>query len=504
MKKVLIFLHVFFLVILVNAQTSNPVDTIEYARSQAYEKKFIEADKLLTEYNLQHVDINAFRLHAQVLYWMKNFTRSAEVYERMLVSFPGLQVVKLDYGRMLFDKGKLIHAQEMLEDYKLYDSANAEVNILLARLYYWSGHIKMAKERLQDVLKPYPDNQTALNILNEINKATAPYIKSGGIYSSDDQPLRSFGVDLEGGWYKSWLLNPRLLINHNHFTLPDSTFNSMWIQLGNKISFGHSGFSINATGGIFKHQANNTSEVTGNIMLTQKISNAVSLEAFLAKRPYQYSSTSVRIPVMQAFSGGAINLNIANKWLGRAAYQIEKFEDANKVQTIYLWLLVPIINKNNFSLKGGYAFNHSNADKNTFASVKPLSTVIQTTANGGDVEGYYNPYFTPNNQTIHSLLGSIGIMLSDKVNFSSRLNIGVSASADNPGLVLNNNQNTYSINKSYTKRSYTPIDFQNELLIHLSSNVMISAVYGYTKLLFYTINRGALQLKYTFINENKK
>ena len=167
-------------------------------------------------------------------------------------------------------------------------------------------------------------------------------------------------------------------------------------------------------------------------------------------------------------------------------------------------MLAPIINKNNFTLKGGYAFNHSNADNNTFTSIKPLNSVVQTTAVGNAVEGYYNPYFTPNNQSIHSLLASVGIKLSGIVNFSSRFNIGVAASADNPNLTLNKNQATFSVNKTYTRQSYTPIDFQNELSIRLSDQVLLSGLYGYTKLLFYTVNQEAIQLKYAFINEKKK
>ena len=504
MKKMIILFSVIFSILHVNAQTTNVIDTIELARSKAYAKNFTEADKLLAQYNLHHNNINALRLHAQVLYWMKDFNRSSEVYEKSIASFPDQYVVKLDYGRMLFEIGKLTHAQFMLEEYKQSDPVNPEVNILLSKLYYWSGHIKTARERLQDVLKPYPDNPTALNILNEINNATAPYIKLGGTYSSDDQPLQSTGVELETGLYRSWLLNPKFLLNYYDFTLPDSSFNSLWLQLGNKISFGNSGFSLNATGGIFKHHANNNSTLTGNIILAQKISGSISLEASAGKRPYQYSAASVRIPVMQTFSGVALNLNKGNNWLGRAAYQIEKFEDNNKIQTIYLWLLAPIITKNNFSLKCGYAFNHSNADINTFTSLKSLSSIIQTTPIGGAAQGYYNPYFTPKNQTIHSLLASMGITLSDKINFTSRLNIGVSASADNPGLTLNKNQNTYSVDKTYTKQSYTPVDFQSELVIYLSGKTTLSGLYGYTKLLFYTVNQGSIQLKYAFVNEKKK
>lgn len=487
------------------AQDIAITDTIEYARSKAYQKDFAEADRLLSSYSKSNTDINALRLHAQVLYWMKEFDRSAMIYENALKAFPDVTVVKLDYGRMLWELNKLPKATLLLNDYLATDKQNAEANILLAYINYWKGDIKTAKDKLATVLLYYPHNETALAIWKEINEATAPFLKVGGNYASDDQPLKKAGFSAEAGWYKSWWFSPDVRFDSYQFNAEGSTYNSFWVQAGNKLFFGHSGLTLNFKGGLFSHATGQNALFTGAGAVTLKLSKAISLSAGIERLPYQYTITSIKIPVMEQLSSIAINLNKNNKWLGKAAFELQGFDDLNKIQTAYLWLLIPVIDKNNFKLKTGYAFNYSNADKNTFTASQPLSTLIATTTVGSAVAGYYNPYFTPSKQTVHSLLAAAEIQFSKNVKFTSRASVGVVAHAYNPELILNKNPgNIFSINKTSINQSYTPIDFNNELNIKLSKRISSAVQYGYSRLLFYTINQGSIHLKYAFINDNKK
>lgn len=484
------------------SQTNSIIDTIEVVRTQAYAKNFAEADRLLTLFTANKNDVNAFRLHAQVLYWMKDFKSSQDVLKKALSVFPDAYAVKLDYGRLLFEMGKLNQARLLLDDYKLNDTNNAEVNILLAHINFRSGNIKTANERVKDVLKLYPDNQMALSIQRDINYNTSPYVTLHGTYHSDDQPLKSSGFEVESGVYKSWLLSPVLNMRYNHFTLPDSVYNSLWLQASDKITFGSSGFSLNMTGGIFKHHTNNDkTRLTASVLLAQKLTRYISIEASTAKRPYQYSSASVRIPVMQAFSGVALRLNKSDLWLGRSAYEIQKFEDNNKIKTAYLWFLAPIVNSKGFTLHAGYGFNHSNADRNTFTSVKSLNAIISSYTIT-PVQGYYNPYFTPKNQTVHSVLVSVKTNLSKSVVFSSRFNLGLSSKADNPYLYLNKTTaGTFFVDKGYSTISYSPVDFYSQLQVNVSSKATISGSYSYFHPLFYKSHQAEIQLKYLFSNE---
>ena len=483
----------------INAQTTFNIDTIEYARAKAYKKDFKEADRLLTIYSKEHKNVNAMRLHAQVLYWMKAFNRSETVYKNLLKAFPNEQVVKLDYGRMLYEMNKLQRAELLLNGYVMTNPQSPEANILLAYINYWKGHFQPAREKVAVVLAAFPDNKAALAFLKDIQIVTAPYLKLGADFASDDQPLKKTSYNIEAGWYKSWLFSPVVQANTYHFNTNDSTYNTVWARLGNKISFGNTGFSLSFKAGVFDHPAAAKAIFTGGGSVTQKITKLLSLYASTEKIPYQYTSASASIPVTQQFTGFGINFNKSDKCLGMAAYELQHYDDTNKIQTMYVWALIPIIHKQHFKLKAGYAFSHANADNNTFTSSQPLNTLISTTAPGSIVAGYYNPYFTPNNQTLNSILALVEIHLSKKVSFSLDGKVGVLTSSNNPELVFTRNSgNMFGIDKSYYKQSYTPIEFQSAINIKLSDRLTFISKYEYKKLLFYSINQGTISIKYAF------
>ncbi|MES2795405.1 MAG: hypothetical protein V4683_05530 [Bacteroidota bacterium] len=487
------------------AQIPSIKDTVEYARSKAYQKNFIEADKLLTEYTNNNQNINALRLHAQVLYWMNEFSRSIEVFEYTIEAFPEISIVKLDFGRMLYELNKLPKAELVLNEYLLTDPQNPEANILLANINYWKGHLKKAREKLMIVLIPFPNNPMALAILNEINLVCTPTLKLNGDFASDSQPLERAGIQAEAGWYQSWLFSPTFQVNGNRFNSTDGNNNSLWMQLGNKIFLGYSGFSLGFKAGLFNHPAESKSLITTAISVNQKITKSIFINIGTEKIPYQYTTSSVSIPVMQQLSSLAIHLNKNDRWLAKAAYELQQFEDNNQIQTAYAWALAPILHKKYVKLKGGFVFSYANSVNNTFISINPINQIIGTNTPGDLIKGYYKPYFTPNNQIINSLLVSFEIQLSKRILITSNNNIGVFANADNPQLLFSKNQgNSYSIIKSYYKQSYSPMNFQTEIKIKLSDRLALSGLYEYNRLLFYTLSKSSVGLKYALINEKKK
>jgi hypothetical protein len=402
---------------------------------------------------------------------------------------------------MLFELGKLKKAQALLNDFITSDSLNVEANIMLAYINMWAGYNKAAKDRADLVLKQYPDNKEAISILKQIHTYTAPYISAGTNFQSDDQPKTGTGFAFETGVYRSWVLSPTLQAQFNDFKVNDSSYQSSWIQAGNKISWG-TGSGLSFAGGVFQHIINSgNSYFTGRMGITQKFSSHFSGEAGFEKRPYQYSVASVRKPVMEKVLSVAAGLNKSDNWLGKAGFQRQNFADDNNINTAYLWLLAPLVKQKRFKVQAGYAFSYANADRNNFVTAAPLATLINSTLLYGSVSGVYDPYFTPLNQIVNSLLASINIQLSEKVHFSSRTNIGVFAQADNPFLTLEKNAGNqqFYINKAYSTVRYTPLEWVSNLQLNLSPKFSIQLNYSYQKLLFYTNNLGRIQLKYNFI-----
>jgi tetratricopeptide (TPR) repeat protein len=488
-----------------SGQETIPTDTLEYARSKAYAKQFNEADSLLILFTANKNDLNAMRFHAQVLYWMKEFGRAEEVYEKILVAFPDAAIVKLDYGRFLFEVNKRGKAEEFLRNYLIGDSLNAEANIILGYIEWWKGNSAAAKKRMTRLLEIYPENKQIADLMSEVSYESSPYIKAGIQYLSDDQPINNTGYEIEAGWHRSWIFSPRLNLKINQFQFNNVNDHSLWFQVGDKITVGNSGMTLQIAGGIFQPTGTDSTEYTGSILLTQKISPVFFLDLGYEKKPYQYTIASIKNPLLENFYTVALRLDRSGKWLGKAAYEGQNFDNGGNIQTVYAWLLFPLVSKKSFDLKAGYAFSYSNADKNTYIPSKPMSVIIASTSLYGQVSGVYDPYFSPNRQFINSLLASVTIKFSEQVQFSARTSIGVYARADNPYIYLDKNPgNAFFINKVYSTEQYTPVQFVSELQVNSNRRFSLNVSYTYDKLLFYSSNLLALGMKYHFNNDKRK
>jgi len=449
------------------AQSINRQDTIAFARTLAYQKQFNEADQLLTGYNEHHSDVNALQLHAQVLYWMKQFDRSAAVYENTINRFPNAIALQLDYGRMQFE------------------------------LY----HLNKAKSILMKVIAHDSTQTEAGTILKQIKTYTAPWVMLNMNLESDDQPRTGNSYGFEAGMYRSSLWSPVIQAQLNRFIISDSNYNSLWLQAGNKINVGNK-TTISFGAGVFQHLLNTgCSYFTGRLGITQKMGASFSAEAGFEKKPYQYSIASVTKPVLEQDVTLAVNFNKNDNWLGKIGYQQQHFNDSNNIHTVYAWLLFPVIKSKTFNLKAGYAFSYANADKNNYVSSKPLSAIPPSAVANSTLSGVYDPYFTQQNQLINAVLASIGISFSKSIQFSTRASVGIYAKANNPSLTYEKDRSNQAyISKTYSTITYTPVEWVNSMQVKLSPAFSIQAFYNYSKLLFYTRNQGGIQLKYNFIN----
>jgi len=502
--KIIILLLVFLFAQTLKAQTFSQADTVEYARTKVYAKDLVSADQLLTAYTAHHREVNGMRLHAQVLYWSKFYDRADEMYRRAIAAFPTLAVLKLDYGRFLYELGKGRQAQVVLEQCLAQDSLQAEANLLVARLAYQEGHFAAAESRAQLILKQYPGNADATALLTELHQARAPYLRLGSRYTADDQPLQALSDELESTWYRSWLFAPTLRVQHTYFNLPALARNSVWLQAGNTMRLNRTGLTLNAQGGLFRAQlSSGTWRPTGSILLTQKVASYLYFDLSAEHKPYQRTLASLRCltPLMQNVTSAAIRLNKSDQWLGKATYERQTFGDNNKVQTAYAWLLAPLLTGKLARLQGGYALSYATTDRSTYSSVKTLDEIVATNA---PVEGYYGPYFSPRNQIVNSLLGSFKLTPPWKLEFSGQASVGVLAKADNPYLFLNKSaSNELFVERGFVRTSYHPLDLQLACQVKISPAVSLTADYTYRKLFFFTSQQAGLQLSYHVAQQGK-
>ncbi len=476
------------------------VDTLQYARENAYTQEFNEANRILTIYNRKNRDVYGLWLHAQVANWMGDIKKSKDLYKRAMVLYPNLRGLELDYGRTVFNSGDLKSSEEIIESYLPKVPGNPDAMIMLAYIDYWNGLTVKAKNSAQQVLAENPENEMALELLDEINIATAPYIAIGTAFGSDDQPLDVKDYTLTAGKYHSRYLSPFIKAGYRDFTLPNTSVQSLLLEAGNTMSFGISGPVINLTAGIFKPD-NNTdlTEFTWSAGISQKLLKNLALEVSTARIPYQFTLASLEDPLMQQLTSIGLSLNDPESILGKAAYERQTFPDDNSIHTAYAYLLKALINSKSLRLDLGYSFSYANSDQNTFRPAE--ENIFRPGLNmTNQVNGIYDPYFSPQNQMVNAALGSIKISPIEVLEIKLRTSYGVYAKADNPVIQTPEGLgNTVTGNTSFYEQTYTPVEIFTEITAKISRQFHIKAEYQYSKLFFYDLHRFGLSANYSFL-----
>ncbi len=476
-------------------------DTLALTRDLIKEKKFEEANNLLASYNSLNNDVNALRQQAQLLYWMKRPKEARETYERTYSLFPDDPSLRREYAQFLFDHNKLISARSLLETSIKTDSLNVESIQMLAYIDLWTGQLSQAKQKA-NWLQQHPGGAAAAeNIMQTISEYTTPHLTvSGGSYS-DDQPMKRYSFELSGGVYRSWLFAPYFAASLLQFDINDAKLRTRWLRAGNKIYIAQTKTNIDISLGTFYARDHNIG-TTYKAKLEQTIASGISVDGAIEERPYQYTLSSIQQPFLYKLSEFGINYTRKDRWLGRVAYQGQGFVEGNRVSTTYAWLLAPVIHRAKLSLKAGYGFSTADSKKNKF---QPKTTDFSTYTTGSKIEGIYDPYFTPFDQTVHSILAAIKYTPAKNVIFSTNISVGVIASTYLPyHYIEGNNNGQIFIGKQYLPHDYTPIDITGAIHYKASQRLMLNLSYQYNSLIFFKSHFVNMQIKYLFQNAKVK
>jgi len=472
-------------------------DTLETAQSLVQQNQLIEAEKLLEAYHKTAGNPYSYQLHGQLLYWTRQSKKALGLYEKSIAQFPVSTFLRLDYGRTLFQLGKLKQAKEQLERYLQSDSLHAEAHIMLAYMEAWEGNAKAAQKRVNLLKKNYPANSSVKELAHYYNQQFTKSISAAYTYLSDDQPLQSNQFRAGYTAHHSALFSPFISGSFAQFKKVPEGVSTAWVQAGNLWQFGFGSAKIRTAAGVFANRQTG-SLVTGELSLRQKLSGALSIDLAAVRQPYQYTLSSVENPFLYNAFSGALQFDRKHV-LGTAGAEVQSFNDGNKIATVYAWALFPLIKLDQFTLKAGYSYSYSNADRTSFAPAKTVAEAAQTQNLYTQIQGFYAPYFTPINQQVHALLVNIGARIHPNFRIQGSASFGFSASADNPYFLLEKRGNNFLISRNFYQQAYTPVDVEIGMETALSSPLSLQLKYKYSRLFFYTRNLASAQLNYRLI-----
>lgn len=430
------------------AQTSGEVDVPERARRLVEQGAYERATVLLAGYLEQHPGRARVRwLRARTLYWQGRPAAARREYGRALEDLPENAALRVDFGRMLAETGRLERAREVLDPAPRQaerPTTEADARLLLGKLAYWSGDHGGARRHLSAALRIDPARPEGRRILTEIQRMSAPWLALGAGYRDDSQPLQRRSLTLEAGVP----LSPRVELSARATPRQLAAGADRWRSVraaSAAVGVDWPGpLAARVEAGRLRHAAAGRAGWTGEGELTARLAGGLSLAGTAERWSYRYTTAVLDTALFVESAAVRLRRERPTGWGGRLGGRVDRFPGGNRVRSAHLWLLAPVWSGGGDALRLGYAFRAADAERSTFRPTDPGSTSLSAApgppfggggpTGGGStaVDGVYRPYYTPEDVRSHSAVAALQVRAGPDVLLSADGAVGVHATEQAP------------------------------------------------------------------------
>ena len=430
------------------------------------------------------------RTLGKAYYWSQDFEQTKDYFRQRIDENPSFLQVKLDYARILYE------LQEWQESGLLLDSLHKdlpkdpEINQKLAEINYWLGGNKNISIRyLEAILKDYPDNPSAIQFKNEIERETASVLSIHSGYYSDSQPMNYGLLGATFNWYQSSKFQPTLSLESRFYQDYDPISS---LSVKNKFGFFSTQTSFSLSMGTVLNPAWDNPVLTYSGMLEQSLGNNFSISGEYAKEAYLYTLASLNQAINPQLASFRLFREPGKLWSGNLQLDQRTFDNSNKLQTVSLWFLARVFKSPKFEFQLGYAGILSDTDSVQFEPASSSLFPISPPEFGALVPGVYAPYFSPINQAIHGILAKASWNLTRTQSFNITGNYGVFAEIENPNIyyfgpefIIPSPIDPSDLFLIFNTERYQPVDLKIDYLNEFSQKTALSISYQYQKTIFF-------------------
>ena len=485
----------------VAAQSRSPV--VEQALRHRDAGEFDAAVRLLEPHVEQAPeDREAVRLLAQTLYWLHRRDDARRVYENALLRQVDDAALRLAYGRMLLETGDPRRAREVVEPLEHDPVTRPHADALLGTMAYWEGDFTTARRLLRSALEGDSAQEEARRQLGEIAAVGAPWFAMSGNTRTDNQRLTRLDIQVAGGVSLTPLLSLLARAGVGRFHSGDSVS----LTIGSaEAGFSHyapaARLETEASAGVLQRGASGGSAWTGRARVGFRFPRHVTLSVAVQREPYFYTIASIRTPVMTRTATALAVLSSPRGWLGEAAVQQTRYPDANTLRTTYAWLLAPLVRSGGARLQVGYGATVQDAAQSRFV----LANTNQPNPPGNPLfvaEGKYDPYFTPANLAVHSLLAAMELR-AGRATLRAGGSYGMRASDNAPVFVapvIMNPGNPNAVERRFVSRSFSPWTVRAGVDVAPSADLKLGFSGESVRTVFYTATTARAWLSYQFVS----
>lgn len=447
-------------------------------------------------------------LYAYVLHINRNYKLSRETYRKAMSLAPKNNSIKMDYARVLYEKGQFKKAVTVLEGLRnLDDNLKAEGLIMLAKISYWQGNIDKCKRIIRNFRSEFPGSDKLDELSVEMSNATAIYAKASYEMQTDSQPLDYSAIKAEAGMYKSKFFSPKVEVASYTYT---PTASAMVLKVSNQFYFSSIGLSATANLGTFSNDGGSASLF--GVTLNKKLPYRTSVTLGYNVNPVLGTiASTVKNVTNTTISGGIDYSNkifSTNLEYNQQNFTVEGTED-NTIKNYVFWIISQPIKISKLEFQIGYSYGYSDSEKVFYIADAAVFSEPETAEEGEEVEEpqllsyekIYDPYFTPKGLESNSLLLVANYEIFDFLEVGGKTNYGIEAKAINPIIeessitVLNPKGDLYLPTE---KTLFYPSESSLYVKYFVNSQFTIKATYLYQETFFYDRSNISLEAKYRF------
>ena len=478
---------------LAQQSTDTLLQAVELHKQADYKRSY----ELLSQYRQSHkADVNAEWLLGQAAFNLGKKKEMMSVYEANIAANSANYYLRLDYAFKLVEVGELHKAQAMLKQYLPYDTANAQIYASLAKIDYWQSNYRSALANADNAVRFAPDNQQYKDFRNNIKRSMSPWVGASADYSKDNQPLQVITPTIEGGMYFSSLLAVRASVQTQLLHTDTSSMQATIFTLGNTSVFARQGLKVRLGAGATAYP-DGTIRPTGLVGLDQTVLRSLTLTAQAERRAYLSMLGSLDTAIATNNYLASATWMPEKGFMGQAAYSATVFGDKNVVSTASAWLVSPELKLWRFGFRTGYGYSRTDSKRDMLVPVQPQSELMTSIYFNNNVAGKFDPYLTPSNQQVHSIIGVATFAPVQRVKLQLSGSYGFNASIDTPYLIgYYTAESEAAVAKYYYTEDYTTLDLSARADVAITRNLSAKAEFHRSSPNFYyTSNYASIGLK---------
>lgn len=480
------------------AQVQSDTLNAVYRFISAYQ--FKEADQFLESCLKVHPgNIELMSLRAQVLFYSGNAEKADETYRQIIQFAPNRADVFSEYALFLASVGRYREAEAFNHKSYALVPSNERAQTTDIKIQYWRGNYLKAKVL---VAKHPGRNKSEVSQLNrDIDLARAPVVNARVAYLSDNQPVSGMDYQIQARMSANTWFNPSVLFQ----LISWNRYQKLFVEGSNQFIFPDAGLSMKLGGGLYSTGILDPylTEPVWNAEIEKRFFGRFRLTGFMREKPYMFNRFSLNRSVMQRETGVSLAYATIKGLMLKAAYQENEFRDLNKLTTMYAWALIPVVKNKMVSISTGYGYNFSTSNQSRFEPELSLNDILAAFYNGYQIEGRYNPYFTPIEQHIHAILLNLEWKINPKLMAKVNTSYGIRASSQLPYLYLDNPDGIKWIYSGTALHRFTPVEVSGGLDFKLNPYLNLGLQYDFMQNNFYTSHLVSVGLKQILYREKQ-